>query len=160
MENIAINPSEKRDPVNLQKAGLVLILLILFALVGWMIASQVVSQQDQNQQELAIATFEEQTGIRVLRVAVTSGGGMLDFMYQVIDPDKAPIIHDDETPPALISEATNQLVATPFHDHAFREMHTAVTYHEIIMNGGGLLERGDKVTLILGGSKLEHLEVQ
>ncbi len=36
----------------------------------------------------------------------------------------------------------------------------AVTYHELIMNGSGLLEQGSKVTLIVGNSRLEHIIVQ
>ena len=52
-------------------------------------------------------------------------------------------------------------VDTPgIHEHADRELHTAVTYHQMIMNGGGLLQRGSRITLIVGDSKLEDLIVQ
>lgn len=160
MDNILTNQSGLRGRNDWQRPLLIVGLVILFALGLWMILSQFSATQLQRQQAASLIAFEEETGIRVLRVAVTAGGGMLDFQYQVIDPDKALIVHDDQTPPALIYEATNQLIATPFHDHSFRELHTAVTYHEIIVNGDGLLERGSKVTLTLGTAKLEHLIVQ
>jgi hypothetical protein len=160
MDNVSTGQVGLQERVSWQRTLLIALFLILFALALWMIISQVSATQLQRRQAASLIAFEEETGIRVLRVAVTAGGGMLDFQYQVIDPDKALIVHDDETPPALISEATNQLIATPFHDHSFRELHTAVTYHEVIMNGGGLLERGDRITLTLGDSKLEGLIVE
>lgn len=145
--------------------GLILLVglvTLLIALALWMIISQfgLDGGWQQNRQAQAQAAFEEETGIRLIRVAMTAGGGMLDFQYQVVDPDKALIVHDDDNPPALIEESTGWLFATPFHDHAFRELHTAVTYHELITNGDGLLNRGSKVTLTVGEARLEHVPVQ
>lgn len=134
--------------------------LFLVVLAGWMIGSQVAGGVAQRRQGAARVAFEEQTGIQILRVVMTAGGGMVDIQYQVLDPDKSLIVHDDENPPTLVDEATDQIIATPFHDHSFRELHTAVTYHELIMNGGGLLRRGSKVTLTVGESRLEHVVVQ
>jgi hypothetical protein len=132
------------------RIGLVGVAVFLATLAMWMIASQVAGALLQQRQPTAQAAFEEQTGIRILRVVMTAGGGMVDIQYQVLDPDKSLIVHDDDNPPTLVEEATNQIIATPFHDHSFRELHTAVTYHEIIMNGDGLLRRGSKVTLTVG----------
>ena len=145
--------------------GLILLAGLVTLLVGlamWMIISQAgpVADWGQNRQALAQAAFEEETGIRIIRVAMTAGGGMVDLQYQVVDPDKSLIVHDDDKPPALIEESTGWLFATPFHDHSYRELHTAVTYHELITNGDGLLERGSKVTLTVGEARLEHLRVQ
>jgi hypothetical protein len=135
---------------------------LLIALAVWMIISQFGPGEGwgQDRQALAQAAFEEETGIRLIRVAMTAGGGMLDLQYQVVDPDKALIVHDDDNPPALIEESTGWLFATPFHDHSYRELHTAVTYHELITNGDGLLKRGSKVMLTVGESRLAHVVVQ
>lgn len=160
MENIAVNSPAKRNGVDWQATGVSIILLLLLALAVWMIASQVVGNLAQSRQEKAIATFEQETGIRVLRIVLTAGGGIVDFQFQVVDPDKALIVHDVENPPMMIDEKHNLILANPFHEHADRELHTAVTYHEMIMNGGGLLKRGSKITLIVGDSKLENLVVR
>jgi hypothetical protein len=125
-----------------------------------MIASQVAGDLTQRREAEAIATFEEETGIRVLRIVRTAGGGIIDLQYQVVDPDKALVIHDDERPPRLLDEKSNLIFANPFHEHADRELHTAVTYHQLIMNGSGLLERGSKITITVGNSSLEDLRVQ
>ena len=145
--------------------GLILLVglvTLLIALAMWMIFSQLGPAGGWGQDRYARAqvAFEEETGIRVIRVAMTAGGGMLDFQYQVVDPDKSLIVHDDDNPPALIDERSDLAFATPFHDHAFRELHTAVTYHELITNGDGLLGRGSQVTLTVGEARLEHVLVQ
>jgi hypothetical protein len=158
-DSLAINPPLKRG-LHWRSAGFGLALLLLLALAGWMIASQVAGDLAQKRQARDIAAFEEETGIRILRVVLTAGGGMIDLQYQVVDPDKSLIVHDDDNPPMLMEEKNRLVLATPFHDHSFLELHTAVTYHELLTNGGGLLKRGSKVTLKVGDSYLEHLIVQ
>ncbi len=160
MENILLNPTEERNRINWQTTGIGLILLLILALAGWLITSQITSDLAQERQVKAIAAFEEETGIRILRIVRTAGGGIIDLQYQVVDPDKALIVHDADKPPMMLEEKSNIIFANPFHEHASRELHTAVTYHEMIMNGGGLLQRGSKVTLKVGDSILEHLIVQ
>lgn len=134
--------------------------LLLVALAAWMIASQYSGSFWPDQAAMAQAAFEEATGIRLVRVASTAQGGMIDLQYQVMDPDKALIIHDDENPPTLIDDATGLVLATPFHDHGFKKLRPALTYHVLIVNGDGLLKRGSTVTLIVGQSRLEHVVVQ
>jgi hypothetical protein len=160
MDNIATGHVGFKSKVGWQRMALAVGIVLLLGLALWMIVSQVAAGGLQNKQAAAKATFEEQTGIRILRVVMTAGGGMIDLQYQVLDPDKSLIVHDDEDPPQLIDVASGQIVATPFHDHSARELHTAVTYHEIIMNGDGLLQRGSRVTLLVSDSKLENLIVQ
>jgi len=105
--------------------------------------------------------FAEETGVRVIRVAVIAGGGMLDLRYQVVDPDKAVIVHDQERPPTLVHEATGQAVSRPWHDHSHdTELHSAVTYYELIMNPEGMIQSGDQVSIMIGDSRLEHVVVQ
>lgn len=158
-ESLAIK-SPDDESMGWRGTGLGLLLLLLLLLAGWMIGSEVVGNLAQERRERAIATFEEETGIRILRIVRTAGGGVVDVQYQVVDPDKALIIHDADKPPLMLDEKSNLILANPFHDHADRELHTAVTYHNLIMNGGGLLKQGSKVTLQVGDSILEHLIVQ
>jgi hypothetical protein len=160
MENSLAGTLPEERSTHWRAAGAGLVLLLLLALAGWMITSQVVGNMAQERRVKAIAAFEEETGIRVVRLVRTAGGGIMDLQYQVVDPDKALIVHDADQPPMMLDEKSNLVFANPFHDHAARELHTAVTYHELIMNGGGLLERGSKVTLKIGDSILEHLVVQ
>lgn len=160
MENAQTGSVSTQTETSWQRLAFIAAILMLVALAGWMVISQFAGSLVRNRQAAALATFEEQTGVRILRVVMTSGGGMVDIQYQVLNPDKALIVHDDDNPPTLVDEANGLLIATPFHEHSFRELHTAVTYHEIIMNSGGLLQRGSRITLTIGEAKLEHMIVQ
>jgi hypothetical protein len=105
--------------------------------------------------------FTEETGLRIVRVYSTAGGGMIDVRYQVVDPDKAILIHDLENPPALVNETTGQMINRPYHDHSSQtELHTGVTYNELLINQGGVIKPGDLVTLSVGAVRLEHILVQ
>lgn len=133
-------------------------LALIAALAGWIMNANADARRELYEQQQT--TFEEITGIRVLRIVMTAGGGVVELQYQTLDPDKALAVHDDEAPPQLIDERTGAVVAIPFHEHANRELHTAVTYREMFMNGGGALDRGSKVTLTVGDAVIEHIEVQ
>ncbi|MFN8456766.1 MAG: hypothetical protein U0401_19220 [Anaerolineae bacterium] len=111
--------------------------------------------------ESAQAVFTEATGVRLVRVAVTAGGGMLDLRYQVIDPDKAAVVHDQKNPPTIVDEFTGQTASRPWMHHSSgRELHAAVTYNELLLNPGGVIKPGSAITVIIGGTRLEHVIVQ
>lgn len=135
-------------------------LVALAGLVVWIILSQAFTGWAGNRQTQDRVAFEEQTGIRVIRLALTAGGGMLDLQYQVIDPGKALVVHDEDDPPQLIAASTGEVLATPFHSHTARKVQVGLTYHQVILNSGGLLERGSKVILKVGGAVLEGLIVE
>jgi len=152
--------AETKPAITWQQIAFTVGAALILGLAIWMVTSQVTGNFAQKQQNAAIAAFEEETGIRVVRIVLTGGGGIIDLQYQVVDPDKALIIHDADNPPMMLDEKSNFIFANPFHEHAAREVHTAVTYHELIMNGSGFIQRGSKITLKVGESKLEHLVVK
>ncbi|HEY7489521.1 MAG TPA: hypothetical protein VIH59_00210 [Candidatus Tectomicrobia bacterium] len=161
MEN-TVTTAKKRRKVSWQRFVLVAGCMLLAALVVWMIvapsphggAGQVALARSQ-------VTFEEATGVRLRWIAMTAGGGMIDLRYQVLDPDKALIVHDKERPPRIIDEATGRILSRPWMAHAHkRGQRTAVTYNQLLMNSGGILKRGSQVTVVIGDARLEHVVVQ
>lgn len=109
----------------------------------------------------ASPAFEAATGVRITRVAVTAGGGMIDFRYQVIDPDKAVIVHDWDKPPTIVDEATGKPFNAPWMQHSHNvNLKAGVTYYLILVNPQGGIKRGAPVTIQIGGSQLEHVIVQ
>jgi hypothetical protein len=107
------------------------------------------------------AAFEEATGVRIERVAISGGGGLVDVQYQVVNPDKAQIVHDDENPLTIVDQRTGRALYLPFHDHeSSRELQPARHYRQLIVNGGGVLARGKRVTVSVGDARLENLIVQ
>ncbi len=161
MENTIRIGAKSPRKVRLQVLAVLASLVVLVILAAWMIVSEFASGSGQSAVDMQRTAFEEATGIRILRVALTAGGGMLDLRYQILDPDKAVVVHDEEKPPILVDEATGQAISRPWMDHSHdRDLHHAVSYYELIMNAGGILKRGSKVTIIVGDSRLEHIVVQ
>ncbi len=108
-----------------------------------------------------VAAVESAWGIRISHVAVTGGGGLVDVRYQVVDPDKALGIHDPESRPILIDEASGRALDKPgIHSaHKVRPMRAGGTYYLLYQNNGGLLKPGSRVTIRIGEVTLEHVVV-
>lgn len=140
-------------------------LALLAGMTLWMVVSHYrvtpKGALGQAASDIGQTAFIEKTGIRVTQVALTAGGGMIDVRYQVIDPDKAAIVHDKDRPPTIVDEATGQAMDTPWMAHARKhELHGGVTYFELLLNAEGAIKPGEAVTVVLGGVRLEHVIVQ
>ena len=161
VENTA-TPAKRRRKVSWRGLALAAGCMLLVALAGWMIVAQY-PDGDVGPEAAARskAAFEEATGVRLLWVAVTAGGGMIDLRYRVIDPDKALIVHDQKRPPRIIHEASGRALSRPWMDHSHkRKQHAAVTYYRLLTNSGGMVKRGSLVTVAIGDARLEHVVVQ
>jgi hypothetical protein len=107
------------------------------------------------------AEFQRRTGVRIVRVAITGDGGLVDLRYQVIDPNAADSIHEPETPPLLVDEQTGLLINELFMGHMHHgQLKAAQTYYLIFNNPGTLLRAGRPVTVQLGAARVAHVQVQ
>jgi hypothetical protein len=103
----------------------------------------------------------ERSGVRLIRVAVTGGGGLLDLRYQVVDPSKAVTVHEAKTPPAIIDEHTGLVLNRLLMGHAHHgQLKPAVSYYLIFENTGNWVRRGSEVTVLLGDAQVEHVVVK
>ena len=103
----------------------------------------------------------ERSGVRLVRVAVTGGGGLLDLRYQVVDPSKAVAVHEARTPPAIIDERTGLVLNRLLMGHAHHgQLKPAVSYYLIFENTGNWVRRGSEVTVLLGDAQVEHVVVK
>jgi hypothetical protein len=103
----------------------------------------------------------ERIGVKLTRVAVTGGGGLLDLRYQVLDPNRANSLHDAATPPAVIDEQTGLVVHDLLMNHSHTGKYTAgETYYLVFENPGNWVRHGSKVTVLLGGAQVEHVVVR
>src|SRR5262249_21519383 len=107
------------------------------------------------------AGLAERSGGRLLRGAVTGGGGLLDLRYQVVDPSKAAAVHEARTPPAIIDERTGLVLNRLLMGHAHQgQLKPAVSYYLIFENTGNWVRRGSEVTVLLGDAEVEHVVVK
>ncbi len=101
-------------------------------------------------------------GIDITLIGTTAAGGLIDFRYQVVDPDKAnPIIHDVDLLPALIVEETGATIAlTSLPHHGATELELGRTYYFLFANANNAIRRGSEVTVVMGDVRIEHFVVQ
>ena len=103
----------------------------------------------------------ERSGVRLIRVAVTGGGGLLDLRYQVVDPSKAVAVHEARTPPAIIDASTGLVLSRLLMGHAHHgQLKPAVSYYLIFENTGNWVHRGSEVTVLLGDAQVERVVVK
>lgn len=101
-------------------------------------------------------------GINITLIGVTAAGGLIDFRYQVVDPDKAnAVIHDLDLYPVLIVEDTGETLGLRSLPHS----HGAVlelggTYFFLLPNANNAVHPGSMLTLVMGDVRLEHVVVQ
>jgi hypothetical protein len=107
------------------------------------------------------AGLAQRSGVRIVRLAVSGDGGLLDLRYKVLDADKAAAIHDVQTPPAVVDARTglvmNELLMDHSHTGAFK---AAITYYLVFSNPGGWVHRGSTVTVLLGNAQVENVRVE
>jgi len=103
----------------------------------------------------------EKSGVKIVYVAITGSGGLVDLRYQVIDPDKASALHDENYPPAIVDETTGLVVSQLLMGHAHTGDYTAgQTYYLIFENPGNILQTGNTVSILLGNAEVEHVTVK
>jgi hypothetical protein len=107
------------------------------------------------------AGMAERSGVRDIHVHLAGGGGLLDVRYEVVDPSKAALLHDRETPPAVIYEPTDTPIEGLLMGHLpHGSSKPGVSSFMIFVNPGNIVHRGDEVAVVLGPARLAHVRVE
>lgn len=151
---------------HLNKPGRLTRLTLLVALVVFLavaaLASVFQSKAPTNQDQASVeAAIEDLYGIRVSMLAVTAGGGVVDFRFQITDPEKANFyMHGDyEDLPVLIEEESGTRINPREHTH-HADYEFGRTYYTIYRNPGGVVKTGSSVTVIMGDLRLSNIIVR
>jgi hypothetical protein len=106
------------------------------------------------------SALEQQLGVRFSRVAVVGDGGLITLNYVVLDGEKASRFQSDRSHlPVLRSEARNgstSRVAIMKQGHSLR---AGQTYYLVYQNTRGALRHGERMTIVDGALRLEHVPV-
>lgn len=154
--------SPSTEPASVDRRALLLTggAILCLGLALWMVSAHFAGQSTPAEQDGARMAFEELTGIRIVRVTLTAGGGLADIHYQVLDPTKALVVHNRTRPPTLVHSKSGLQLNRPFHGHGFRRLEAGVVYRLHIWNTNGVLKRGDRVTVVVGEASLEQVLMQ
>lgn len=103
----------------------------------------------------------ERSGVRLVQVAITGGGGLIDLRFQVVDPDKANAVHEEDNPPTIVDEATGLVVNQLLMGHNHSGPFTAgQTYYLIFENPGNIVQSGSKVSILLGDAEVDNIIIK
>jgi cytochrome c-type biogenesis protein CcmE len=105
--------------------------------------------------------LEQRIGVKLVQVAVTGDGGLLDVRFQVVDPNTAADLHNAATPPAIVDEGTGIVASSLFMGHEHHAPYeVGLTYYLIFEDPGNVIRRGSKVSVLLGDAQVEHVVVR
>ena len=160
-------------PGRLRVAGLVTgVVLVLLAATTYLFWPSPRAESNTELTEVAVPVswgrpvvdasgLASRSGVQITQLAMTGEGGLVDLRYEVVDPNEATTLHNPATPPALIDEQTGLVIHQLFMDHAHQGVFKAgVTYYYVFLNPDNWLQRGSKVTVLLGNAAVEHVVVQ
>ncbi len=108
---------------------------------------------------VSVQEFAAHTGVRVTLLGVTAQGGMIEFRYQVVDPDRASLLlHDESMRPILVAEDSGQTLAMVSRPHNHKaDLKVGGTYFFLMANTRNAIRDGTPVTVIVGDVRLEHV---
>jgi hypothetical protein len=111
------------------------------------------------------AQMEARWGIHITAIRLTAAGRMLDFRYRVTDPKKAEPLVKRGTAAYVLHEKTGIKMAVPETKYGklrqtARQASANRQYIVMFACPGGIVNRGDRVTVVIGDFKAEHLLIE
>jgi len=152
-----------RLPRGLGRSGIALAAALTAAVGGGALIAVARAGGDPPASPGTAAAFERATGVRIVRVAVTAGGGLLDVRYSVVDRERGHSLHDAARPLTVVEPRSGtRLVAAGVHGaHGAAELPPAgTTAYTLLRNTGTAVRRGSTVTVTLAGARQEGVVVQ
>lgn len=110
--------------------------------------------------------IKDQWGVGEFIVRQTSAGYMLDLRYRVFDKEKAKPLFSRQLLPFIIEESSGVKYGVPaspkvgFLRQAPQHVKENKQYFLMIANPGKRIKAGDKLTLVIGDFRIEHLTVE
>lgn len=142
--------------------------LLIMALILTFFGCSTIKTSEDVSRESQLPVIEEQYGIKVQSLRLSAAGTMLDFRYQIVDPDKAVTMVDRTNKPYLIDQASGLKVNVPSPaklgplraTDKYGKPKVGRTYFVLFGNPGRFIKSGSKVTVVIGEFRAEDLVVQ
>ena len=114
-----------------------------------------------------VAPDQAALGVKVEAVHLSAAGYMLDVRYRVLDVEKARPLFDRKAHPMLLEERSGAQFAVPnvpklgqLRTTSLRNVVADRSYSILFANPGRYVERGQKVSLLLGDTRIGGLIVE
>ncbi len=151
MENTTANASSIKERSAANSKPLIIAGLVMLALVAAYIAWNAWSvRQTITGGVITTKMLEEQYGLQVRLIAVTAGGGMVDFRLKVLDAGKASqLLSDPERTPQLRVKGSGEtLKAPPVREEI--PLEDGGVYFILFPNSGSAIQAGAEVIVHFG----------
>jgi len=115
-----------------------------------------------------IKQIAEQWGVEIISLSLTAANYMIDFRFKVLDVEKSKIFFDSRVKPYLLVERSHAKLPVPMAAKvgAFRPTNRGKNilpnkkYYMVFGNPDAHVKSGDKVTMVIGDFKAEHMTVR
>jgi hypothetical protein len=97
-------------------------------------------------------------GIEVKLVAVSAGGGLVDFRFKVLDASRAQIIFDELYPSIVARNGT--VLPSDLARHGRTICKTGQTHFILYANTGTAVRVGETVSVQIGDLRIDDIAVQ
>ncbi|MEO7754783.1 MAG: hypothetical protein ABIS35_15370 [Terracoccus sp.] len=153
-----------RRPPRRRWPAVVVIALVLLAGLGFGVKVATGHPDDvrDNTQLVDVQGMADRAGIRITLLGLVAQGGMIQFRYQVVDPDKASNLLDDPAlRPILVVEDTGETIVLSSRPHKHgSDVNLGGTYFFMLPNAHDAVHDGTKLTVVIGDARIEHLVAQ
>jgi hypothetical protein len=127
---------------------------------------RVVPVTDWSRAGLVNPEMEARWGVRVIDIRPTAAGYMLHFRYRVLDAAKAEPLFNREVIPYLIDEKSKAQLMIPSPPlvgplrQTAKQLKDQRNYFMLFANPDKMVKPDDKVTVVIGDFRAEHLIVK
>lgn len=107
--------------------------------------------------DISTATLEARYGIKVTRIAVTGGGGLVELRFTVLDAEKAKLLlRDQQATPQLVAEDSGSILYAP-RQSSLRNVRVQQGAHCFVLfpNVRSAVKPGTRVALSFGAVRVE-----
>ncbi len=106
-------------------------------------------------------------GVQLISLTLSAADYMMDLRFRVLDADKAALFFDHRIKPYVLAERSGAKLPVPMATkvgalrptNRGKNIKDGKNYYMMFANPDRHVQRGDKVTLVIGDFRVEHLRV-
>jgi hypothetical protein len=137
------------------------ILIVTAGLLYWGLPRLLYPAAPENAPMPVSSAIEAKWGIRITQVAISADGGMVDFRYIILDPNKAQNFAEDaQSTPTLHPDGNRTVVFQTAKMPHKNQLQPGATYFLLYENAAGAVKAQSYLTVQLGDISLAHVPVR
>jgi hypothetical protein len=112
-------------------------------------------------QPISTGVLEKDYGLQILHIAVTAAGGMVDFRFKILDPEKArQFFKNPHQMPTLVADDSGLTLIAPHHMAGNVRLQKDTVGFILYPNVRNAIKAGSPVSAVFGGVRVEPVKAQ